>query len=60
MIAAAWLMLCTAGSSITIWFVPCLVTTGSETPSESIRFRITFSEIDMSSGVSLWVRGGFA
>ena len=54
MIAAACAGSCTSGSSITIWFEPCLVIVGSETPSWSTRLRMIEIASSMSVGVTTW------
>src|ERR687884_654942 len=60
MLIASW-TLWTPASSTTISFDPCFVTSGSLTPSLSIRFRITVTERSRAPGGSFEVpRGGWA
>src|SRR5438105_116483 len=60
MLIASW-TLWTPASSTTISFEPCFVTSGSLTPSLSIRFRITVTERSRAPGGSFEVpRGGSA
>ena len=58
MIAAASLRRARPASWITIWFAPCLRSSGSETPSLSMRSRITATERSRSSAVSPWAASG--
>src|SRR5919197_4165715 len=61
MMLIASLTLWTPASSTTISFDPCFVTSGSLTPSLSIRFRITVTERSSAPGGSFEVpRGGWA
>src|ERR671927_1870351 len=57
MLIASW-TLWTPASSTTISFDPCFVTSGSLTPSLSIRFRITVTERSRAPGGSFAVPGG--
>src|SRR6266508_1000742 len=58
--SAAWAALWTPGSSITIWFEPCLRISGSETPSLSTRRRMTSTDLSRSEEVSFWFFSGRA
>src|SRR5919201_2717758 len=58
MMLIASLTLWTPASSTTISFEPCFVTSGSLTPSLSIRLRITVTERSRAPGGSLAVPGG--
>src|SRR2546423_7287527 len=59
MLIASW-ALWTPASSTTISFAPCFVTSGSLTPSLSIRFRITVTERSSAPGGSVLPGGGVA
>src|SRR5919202_247206 len=59
MLIASW-TLWTPASSTTISFDPCFVTSGSLTPSLSIRFRITVTERSRAPGGSVLPGGGVA
>src|SRR5438552_6926107 len=59
MLIASW-TLWTPASSTTISFDPCFVTSGSETPSLSIRFRITVTERSRAPAGSVLPGGGVA
>src|SRR6188472_4180135 len=60
MIAAAAAGSFTPGSWIEIWSVPCVLISGSETPSLSTRFRKIGTDRSRSSLVSFRSRGGTA
>ncbi len=54
MICAAFAGSCTPASWITIWFLPCLRISGSETPSLSILFRMIVTERSMQAESQDW------
>ena len=60
MTCAACVALWIAGSSTTIWFVPCLVITGSDTPRPLTRFWMMLTESSMIDEVSCCPFSGLA